>query len=351
MHFDATIFGYSIGYSSNNPDKLLQDIQTLRPTIFGSFPVFYSKIVDKINQEVAKRGKLLQTIFDSAVQTKIFNYLKEGTIHHTFYDAIIFRIARNMLGGRIRWMVSGGAPMKPEVKHMLTAIFSAPVFECLGMTESAGCLTSTSYWDRQGGHQGGVLPCCRMQLRDCADLNASTNSSPPTGEIFLKGNSVFKGYFKNPELTATVLDKDGWLRVGDVASLNKDGSIKLIGRVFEMSKLQNGQLISPVKLEEVYQNTPIIKQICVDINSNYNFLGAVVYLDQEKVKQFALVNDLKLDFTDLLSSSEVESAVIKQLEQTAENNNLSHIEHVKVVVISKEAFSVENGLLTGTMKL
>ena len=88
--------------------------------------------------------------------------------------------------------------MKPEIKHQLTAIFSAPVFECLGMTEASGCLTSTSYWDRKGGHQGGVLPCCRMQLRDIADMNHSTDSSPPTGEIYLKGNSVFKGYYKNP---------------------------------------------------------------------------------------------------------------------------------------------------------
>lgn len=84
-----------------------------------------------------------------------------------------------------------------------------------------------------------------MQLRDNPDLNFYTDSSPPVGEIYIKGNSVFKGYYKNPELTKQTIDEEGWLRVGDIGILNKNGSITLIDRVQEMKKLQNGQFISP----------------------------------------------------------------------------------------------------------
>jgi long-chain acyl-CoA synthetase len=88
-----------------------------------------------------------------------------------------------------------------------------------------------------------------MQLRDYPELNIFTDSIPPVGIIHIKGNAIFKGYYKNPEQTDLVLDKDGWLKVGDVALLNKNGSVEIIDRMTEMKKLQNGQFIAPQKLE------------------------------------------------------------------------------------------------------
>ena len=134
-------------------------------------------------------------------------------------------------------MVSGGAPLSVEVKNFLTVAFSVPIFECYGMTEAAGCLCSTSFWDRKGNNQGGILPCNRMQLRDVPHLNCSTEGSQPTGEIYIKGNSIFKGYYKDLETTKTVLDEQGWLKVGDIGLLHKNGAIELIERVNEFKKL------------------------------------------------------------------------------------------------------------------
>lgn len=102
-----------------------------------------------------------------------------GNITHSFYDLLIFRVMKNVLGGRIRFMVSGGAPLSIDVKNFLTVIFSAPIFEAYGMTETAGLLTATCYWDRKGGHVGGTLPCNRMHLRDVPDLNYSTDDTLP----------------------------------------------------------------------------------------------------------------------------------------------------------------------------
>ena len=84
---------------------------------------------------------------------------------------------------------------------------------------------------------GGTLPCNRMQLRDVPELNISTDSCPPTGCIYIKGNSIMKGYFKDPEKTKEVLSEDGWLKIGDVGILNKNGSIQILDRLTEMKKL------------------------------------------------------------------------------------------------------------------
>ena len=174
---------------------------------------------------------------------------------------------RNIMGGNIRYFISGGAPLSVEVRNLMIVVFSAPIFECYGCTESAGCISSTSIRDNIGLSVGGVLPCCKMQLRDVPSLGLSTDAEIPKGAIYLKGNAVFKGYFKNPEMTKEKLDSDGWLRIGDIGILNKNGSITIVDRVDDMKKLQNGQMIAPLKLENVFITCPIIDQIYVDINS------------------------------------------------------------------------------------
>ncbi len=95
--------------------------------------------------------------------------------------------------------------------NFLQVTFSCPVFEAYGATELAGCLTSTAYWEQKAGIVGGPLPCLKIKVKDIPYLNYLTTDNPPRGEICIKGNSVFKGYFRNPELTKEIIDKDGWL--------------------------------------------------------------------------------------------------------------------------------------------
>ena len=144
-----------------------------------------------------------------------------------------------------------------------------------------------------------MLPCARMHLRDVPSLGLLTDSEPPKGELYIKGNCVFKGYFKNPEITKLVLDEEGWLRLGDAGILNKNGSITIIERIGEMKKLQNGYFIAPQKLENIYTTVSMISQIYVDVNSNYNFCVAIVHLDNEKLLSFAEVNGLEKDVNKL----------------------------------------------------
>jgi len=225
------------------------------------------------------------------------------------------------------------------------------MFNCCGMTELAGCLTTTSIFDRNFNTIGGVLPCARMQLRDLPHLKFYTDSNPPIGEVYLKGNSCFKGYFKNPKLTAETIDSDGWLKVGDVGILRKNGSIEIVDRVQEMKKLQNGQFISPSKLEGHFITAPMVNQLCIIIDSRYMFLTAVIHLHSEKLQQFADVNGFKQPLKELLKIKDVEIGVLKQLERIAKDHGLSEIEQIKRVVFAPEPFSFANGCLTNTNKM
>ena len=125
------------------------------------------------------------------------------------------------------------------------ATFGCPVLECYGATEASGSICSTNEWDNISGTVGGPLPCLKLKLRDLPELGYLTTDDPPRGEVLIKGLSVFKGYFRNPELTKSVFDKDGWLSLGDVGTILPNGSIKLIDRVRSIKKLQHGFYVAP----------------------------------------------------------------------------------------------------------
>ena len=133
-------------------------------------------------------------------------------------------------------IISGGAPLSQQVFEFLKKAFGCPIFECMGATEAAGNLTTTAAWETQAGIQGGPLPCLKMKLVDHPEIGYLSSDTQPKGEIWVKGHCVFKGYFKNPELTKENLTPDGWLRTGDIGMLLQNGAIKVIDRIKNICK-------------------------------------------------------------------------------------------------------------------
>ena len=126
---------------------MIDDIQTLKPTIFGSFPLFYNNIVKSIKKRIDGQNTSTKWMFEKALKTKLERLKKDGTLEHYMYDEIVFKKVRECLGGKIRYFVSGGAPMSQEVFDFIKIAFSAPVIQAYGSTETCGCLTSTSIWE------------------------------------------------------------------------------------------------------------------------------------------------------------------------------------------------------------
>ena len=137
-----------------------------------------------------------------AINSKMYYLRRDGAMTHRFYDALVFNKTKALLGGRVRLMITGSAPIATDVLDFLKIAFCAPICEGYGMTESCGGSSSTYPEDPESGHVGGPLQCVKIRLKDIPEMSYSSQDTPnPRGEICFWGPSVMKGYFKNPEKT------------------------------------------------------------------------------------------------------------------------------------------------------
>jgi long-chain acyl-CoA synthetase len=225
--FTATLIcGMRIGYYGGDPLKLLDDLKVLRPTLFPSVPRLFNRIYDKIKAQVEEKSAVEKALFNRAVNGKL-RHLQNGChYNHKLWDRLIFNKIKELIGGKVRLMVTGSAPISAEVINFLKICFCSPIHEGYGQTESSAASCLTSGFDPEAGHVGGPLSCIRIRLKDIPEMNyMSTDEPNPRGEICYQGNSIFKGYFKNPEKTAEALTHDGWLSSGDVGMVRPNGSI------------------------------------------------------------------------------------------------------------------------------
>jgi len=157
-----------------------------------------------------------------------------------------------MLGGRVRIMLTGSAPIAGDVLDFLKVCFCCDIIEGYGMTESSAGSFITFYMEPETGHVGGPVANVKVRLRDIPEMNYLHTHNPPKGEIMMKGSSIMPGYFKNPEKTKEALTDDGWLFSGDVGMVLPNGALKIVDRAKNIFKLSQGEYIAPEKLENVY---------------------------------------------------------------------------------------------------
>ena len=275
--------GVRIGYYSGNVLKITDDCAVLQPTLFPSVPRLYNRIFDKINARLEELTGVRSYLANRAVNSKLYYLKEQGTLDYAFYDRAVCSKFRAILGGKVRFMVTGSAPISTDVLNFLKVCFCCPVLEGYGQTECSAACTIQLPEDPVAGHVGGPLPCIKLRLADLPELDYLSSDKPnPRGEVCLQGPSVFSGYYKNEEKTAEAL-RDGWLHTGDVGELMPNGCIKIIDRAKNIFKLQQGEYIAPEKLENVYCQSPWVSQIYVHGDSLQSYLVAVVVPDFDTI--------------------------------------------------------------------
>lgn len=189
-------------------------------------------------------------------------------------------------------MITGSAPIRCEVLTFLRCIFACPIMEGYGLTETSAPATVAAADDPSTGHVGGPLTCVKFRLKDLPEMHYTTQDEEgPRGLLMIKGNSVFKGYFKNQQKTKEVFDEDGWLVSGDVAQVLPGGAIRIIDRVKNIFKLSQGEYIAPEKLENIYCQSIYISQIFVYGDSFKSSLVAIVVVDPNEALKWAGGNE------------------------------------------------------------
>ena len=292
------------------------------------------------------------------IQKKIYNYQTYGTYTHGFYDSLVFSKFAAVLGGRMRLMVTGSAPISKDTLEFLKIAFCCPINEGYGQTECCAAASSTHENDPEVGHIGGPYPACDFRLFDIPDMNYKSddkdeNGTPmPRGEICIRGANVFKGYFQMPDKTAETIDKSGWLHTGDVGVMNPNGSIRIIDRKKNIFKLSQGEYVAPEKLEGAFQQMPIVAQNFMYGDSLQSNMVGIIVPEKPEVEKWAKEENIEYgSYEDLLKMDKTKDYFIAELKKKGKESGFFGFEIPQKVFLSAEPFSVENEILTPTFKI
>ncbi|KJE90154.1 fatty acyl-CoA synthetase [Capsaspora owczarzaki ATCC 30864] len=342
--------GASIGFFQGAIPKLAEDIQELKPTLFCGVPRVFNRFYDRVVNTVTAAGGVKLTLFTKAFAARR-HALKHGQ-DTPFWNKLVFDKMKLILGGRVRYMITGSAPIDSKVLEFLRVCFCPVVFQGYGLTETCAASAITNYNDTLLGRVGPPLAVNEYKLTDVPDMNYFVTDKPnPRGELWIRGNNVFKGYFKDPKKTAEDLDADGWFHTGDVGMWNEDGSLSIIDRKKNIFKLAQGEYVAAEFLEGVFQKSKWILQVFVYGNSLKTTLLAVVVLDPDTIKPWAKSQGLSEDLNALAANADVQKMVLDDMTAVGKAEGLKGFEFVKGIIVESEPFAVENDLLTPTFKL
>lgn len=350
--------GGCIGYFTGDPLRLMDDAQFLKPHFFPSVP----RVLNRIYQAIMSAGNapgLKGALFRKAVQTKLDQLHKTGVTTHAFWDAIVFRKIRAVLGGNVLLIVTGSAPISGLVVDFLKIAFCCQVIEGYGMTENCGTCTRTYDGDPTcAGTIGALQPVCEIKLVDIPSMSYLTDDKPnPRGELCVRGSSCFKGYYKDEKNTQETF-KGGWIHSGDVAEIDSCGRLKIIDRVKNILKLAQGEYVALEKIENTYNACPVVQQIYVHGDSLQSYLLAVVVPDPAVLSPIVVATlGSKLNPDDAAALAEavknprIVQEIMDALNAEAKKNELAGFEYVKRIHVTMDPFTVEDNTLTPTLKL
>lgn len=312
------------------------------PTVFASLPRFFEKVYARLVSEVQNLPVRRREEFEKSLNVgrgivrlqmakqEISNDLKER-----FADVSPnFQRVRDAFGGNIRLATSGGAPLPDEIAEFFAAA-GLPILQAYGLTENI-CVAFNRADDFKFGTVGKPMPMCRVKI--AAD-----------GEILVKSPMMFSGYYKEPEKTAEMFDAEGWLKTGDLGSLDEDGFLKITGRKKEIIVLSTGKNVAPAMLENLLKENHLISQAFI-YGDGRSYLTALVTLNQIEGEAYARANNIAFsDFAELTRKEEIGKIVAAQVEKT--NARVASSEQIKKFVILERDFSPEMDEVTPTLKI
>lgn len=302
----------------------MDDLKVLQPTIFPVVPRLLNRMFDRIFAQA--NTTLKRWLLDFASKRKEAE-LRSGIIrNNSLWDKLIFHKIQSSLGGKVRLMVTGAAPVSATVLTFLRAALGCQFYEGYGQTEcTAGCSLSMP-GDWTAGHVGAPMPCNLIKLVDVEEMNYM--AAKGEGEVCVKGANVFKGYLKDPAKTAEALDKDGWLHTGDIGKWLPNGTLKIIDRKKHIFKLAQGEYIAPEKIENVYLRSEPVAQVFVHGESLQAFLIAIVVPDAEILCSWARKKGFEGSFEELCRNKDVKKAILEDMVRLGKDSGLKPFEQV-----------------------
>lgn len=280
------------GVFQNTIDNLLEDFDLFKPTYMFSSPRVYNKFHKIMENKISEMNFIKRALFKKAFNDKVY-WLHNGNHYkHKFWDWLVFKPFRDLLGGNLKLMTSAAAPLGADVYEYFKVVLSAGFPQLYGSTEG-GILTVQDPFDPNCDNTGIVTKQLEFKIVDHSAMNYLVTDCNeegklrPRGEICFRGPSVLKTYYKNDEKTKEAFTEDGFYKSGDIVEFDTDtNSVKIIDRKKAIFKLSRGQYIAPEYLENVYKGAPVLSDIYIHGESIRNFIVAVVNIEPEQFKIF-----------------------------------------------------------------
>jgi long-chain acyl-CoA synthetase len=337
--FNGTITAFA-----QSIETIPADLRETKPHFVPSVPRIFEKIYGRIQSTRESSPWLRQQIFDWAIsvgrQRSRCEQNKQTpsswlALQSRLAEALVFSKIKESLGGRVKWMISGGAPLAREIQEFFHAA-NVLILEGYGLTETTPILTANRPDDYRFGTVG--KPVSGVTLQIAAD-----------GEILAKGPNVAKGYFKRPEATAEAWDGEGWFHTGDIGEFDADGFLKITDRKKDLIKTSGGKYVAPQNVENLLKTQPHVSQ-AVLIGDNRKYCVALITLEVEATARWAKAQGVSAETPEtLVADPKVVDLVATEV--GAVNKQLASHEKVKYFRIVPHDFSQESGELTPSLKV
>ena len=331
-------------YYAESIEKVAANMVETRPTVMLGAPRFYEKVYNRIINNISQAPPLRQKIFWWAMKQgrEMLQHTLAGTRpgwwllrKHGLANKLVFSKLKERVGGRIRFFVSGSAPLSAVIAEFF-AMMGMVVLEGYGLTETTPVLTTNTLEKFKFGKVGHAIP--NVTLKIAAD-----------GEILAKGPNIMKGYFKNPAATAEALDDDGWFHTGDIGELDEDGYLKITDRKKSILVTSGGKNVAPAPLENALVICPHIEQALI-IGDQRNFISALIVPDFNKLREYAEANGIEgRQAETLIKNSEIIQLVEKEVEDAMAP--FARYERVKKIALLPRELTIDEGEVTPTLKI
>ena len=341
--YEHTLQFYEMGigaqiYYAEGIDKLLVNMSEVKPHFMTAVPRFYDSLHTRISQGLKKQGKLSQLFFSTTLKLgkKKYNNQKMTSMEKVLngiMDKIVRKKVNKRFGGSLRALVSGGAALNYEVGLYLTAL-GLPLLQGYGQTETAPVVSAN--------------PPERIKLDTVGTIFKGTEVKiAEDGEILVRGENIMNGYWNDPKATSSTI-VDGWVHTGDIGEFDEDSYLKITDRKKDIIVNAGGDNISPSRVEEKLNIEPEISQSMV-YGDFKNYLVAIIVPDKEQALLWAKNNNKENSLSTLVKDEDYNKTIKEIISKV--NNNLSVIEQVRKFILIDHEFTIENNMMTPTMKV
>jgi long-chain acyl-CoA synthetase len=355
----AMIAGGAEIYYAESVDTVARNMTEAHPTIVVSVPRLFEKIFNLVNKNVKEGSAIQQSIFSWALNVgeEYWNGKRGLTsLQKKIADKLVFDKLKERTGGRIRFFVSGGAALPPEIGIFFMAA-GLNIIEGYGLTETSPVMCCNPYGDEVIGTVGQVINGVTVGIQSLEDNRIlaqvsgedyPTNVTCEAGEILNRGPNTMKGYWKNEEATREMIDEDGWLHTGDVGRF-VNGRLKITDRIKHMIVNAGGKNIYPGPIEDMFKTSPWIDQLVV-VGEKKAFMAALIVPDFEALENYAKQENIKYSNLDeLLQKEFIQNIYNKEIRNFSKE--LASHEKIRDFRLVSNEFTVETGELTPTLKV